>query len=474
MSIDSNTVPDDFKSARVTPLYKKNGRHSVGNYRPVSILSVASIFLEKAVYIQLEQYLTQNNLLYDFQSGFRSGYSTDTCLTYLTDYIKSQLSIGNYTGMILIDLQKAFDTVDHTILCAKLKNMGIQSVPWFRSYLTGRKQIVSVNKTESEPLPISCGVPQGSILCPLLFLCYVNDMSISVKCKLLLYADDSALLVSGKDPKSIAEELSAELYSCSQWLVDNKLSLHLGKTECILFGSKRRLKRVNNFKIVCNDHTIESVQSVKYLGIHLDQCVSGVSTANNILKKASSRLRFLYRQSSFLNKKSKCSLYSALIQCHFDYSSSSWYQSLTQNLKKKIQILQNKAVRFILKRDSRAHIGQTELDEVNMLNTSQRVTQLRLNHMFKIFRKTSPPYLQENFSRVTDQHKYITRDSQYNFYVPRVNSLTQNSFFYTATLEWNSLPSCIKEINNYNSFKKNVKKHLRNKSHLEEKCQFTK
>ena len=141
--------------------------------------------------------------------------------------------------MVLLDLQKAFDTVDHDILCQKLEAMGIDFTDWFKSYLTNRKQVVIANDTMSETQTVTCGVPQGSILGPLLFLCYVNDMPVSVQCKLLLYADDSALLVEGKDPNLIAETLSNELNSCRHWLIDNKLSLHLGKTEAILFGSKK-------------------------------------------------------------------------------------------------------------------------------------------------------------------------------------------------------------------------------------------
>ena len=143
-------------------------------------------------------YLDKNNLLYENQSGFRKAYSTDTCLINLTDQIKLDMSKGLYVGMVLIDLQKAFDTVDHEILCKKLKSMGINSTEWFQSYLGGRNQVVEANDTLSDAGIVNCGVPQGSILGPLLFLCYINDMPMSLKCKLLLYADDSALLISGK------------------------------------------------------------------------------------------------------------------------------------------------------------------------------------------------------------------------------------------------------------------------------------
>ena len=171
----------------------------------------------------MEKYLTDKNILYENQSGFRKSFSTDTCLINLTDHIRTRLSQGNFVGMVLLDLQKAFDTVDHSILCKKLEAMGFDFTEWFKSYLGGRQQIVLANDVSSEPMTVKCGVPQGSILGPLLFLCYVNDMPISITCKLLLYADDSALMIAGSDPKIIAETLSNKLNSCRQWLVDNKL-----------------------------------------------------------------------------------------------------------------------------------------------------------------------------------------------------------------------------------------------------------
>ena len=174
------------------------------------------------------------------------------------------------------------------------------------------------NETRSDPGIVSCGVPQGSILGPLLFLCYVNDMSISIKCKLLLYADDSALIVSGSDPQTIADKLSEELESCRKWLLDNKLSLHLGKTEAILFGSKRKLKNVESFEIRCGEEIIKHVKSVKYLGVQIDENMSGDSIVKEIIKKANTRLKFLYRNKNLLNFQCRKTLCSALIQCHFD------------------------------------------------------------------------------------------------------------------------------------------------------------
>ena len=170
-----------------------------------------------------------------------------------------------------------------------------------------------------------------------------------------MYADDSALRVSDKDPNVAATSLSTKLESCRHWLVDNKLYLHLGKTESILFGTKRRLKLAGTFSVLCNGKPIKSASTVKYLGVSLDQCLSGEPIANSIIKKTGDRLKFLYRQALFLNENSR------KIVCYFDYSCSSWYSALSSKLKNKLQIMQNKMVRFILGKSSRAHIGQTEL-----------------------------------------------------------------------------------------------------------------
>ena len=451
-------------------MFKKNKRSEVGNYRPVSVLSVVSKILERAVYTQLEEYLVKKKLLFDFQSGFRSNFSTDSCLTYLTDYIKTQTSKGLYTGMLMLDLQKAFDTVNHDILCKKLKAMGIKSVDWFRSYLSHRNQIVHVNDTESDPSIVTCGVPQGSILGPLLFLCYINDMelSISPESKLLLYADDSAILYSHKDPKVISEKLDLELEMCSKWLIDNKLSLHMGKTECVLFGSKRKLRKIDNFSIECNGHTIKAQRSVKYLGLNLDDQLTGDTIVNSIVKKVNGRLKFLYRQCSFLEEKLRKSICSALIQCHLDYACSSWYSGLNKQLKKKLQICQNKTVRFIKNLGPRSHIGFSELDSLNMLNVDLRVKQLRLSHVHKIFNETGPSYLSEHFIKASNVHHHFTRGSTENFVVPSVRGVAATTFYFSAIKDWNSLPSHVKQKCSFNGFKCAAKRYLRTQLQLME------
>jgi hypothetical protein len=463
LSLIQGVVPDDLKSARVVPLYKKNDKTEVGNYRPVSILSILSKIYERVVYDQVEEYLSKNNLLYMFQSGFRRGFSTDTCLIHLSDYIRFQMDQGNLVGMILLDLQKAFDTVDHGILLMKMEAMGLGKdiLRWFKSYLSERQQLVNVAGSSSSYANITCGVPQGSILGPLLFLIYVNDMSAVVKNKLLLYADDSGILVAGKNKSDIESSLNEELDTVSKWLIDNKLSLHLGKTESILFGSKPRLRSSPNLNISCNGQVIEPTSYVKYLGATLDQSLSCESMASSVIKKANSRLKFLYRKRNYLTQHTKKLLVMSLIQCHFDYACCFWFYGLSKMWKTKLQVTQNKILRFVLNLDHRSHIGPVQFLSENWLPVSKRVDQIILNQVFKIVRGSAPEYLGELFVSSKSVHSHSTRFSEKgSFSIPKVKSFGIKSFAYMGCTLWNSLPRSITEIEQHHRFKDAVKNHF--------------
>lgn len=460
LSIHHGKVPNELKTARVSPIYKKNSKTDPGNYRPVSVLSIISKILERVVYNQVDSYLQSHKLLYEFQSGFRSAFSTDTCLIHLTDHIRSESDRGNYTGMVILDLQKAFDTVNHQLLLNKLQAIGFnsRSIAWFKSYLTCREQVVNIGDATSPPLEVTCGVPQGSILGPLIFLIYVNDMPAATNSKLLLYADDSAILVSGKDVGQIQITLSKELESIREWLIDNKLSLHLGKTESILFGTNRKLKLAPQLNIECAGSKLANRPSVKYLGVDLDQSLSGESIARKLVTKTNGKLKFLYRNTKSFNLVTKKLLVSALIQCHFDYASSCWYSGLTKHLKSKIQISQNKVIRYLLNLTPRTHIGANEFRKVNMIPVEIRVNQLKLNHMFKIINNQAPNYLQ--ISMLRDQHNLNTRFSQHAVMVPHVKHSGAASFVYTASTLWNSLPPNLQSTQSKYNFKKGVKDWL--------------
>ena len=390
---------------------------------------ISKVF-EKVVCMQLSDHLSENRLLYEFQSGIRSSYSTVTCLIHLTDYIKLENDKGNLTGMVLLDLQKAFDTVNHTILWNKLKWLGAHdlTIQWFRSYLTGRTQVTDIVGTMSEPKGVTCGVPQGSILGPLLFLLYINDMASAVRCKLLLYADDSALIASGKNVADIESMLNPELDYVSNWPIDNKLSLHLGKTQSILFGTKRRLNTGAKLNVICNGYVIESKSNITYLGVTPDQFLSGEIIASNILFKNSNKLKFLCRNGGKFNLKTKNLLIFALIQCHFDYTCSAWYNGLSKKLKCRMQCTQNKIIRLMLNAPWRFHVGANEFKHVGLLPIEYRVEQLMLGNMFNIINGNAPTYLISGINM--NQHMYSTRARELSCVIPRVKSAELTSLLY--------------------------------------------
>ncbi len=234
LSISTRTVPSSWKSATLTPLYKEGDKTDPANYRPISILPVISKILERVVHKQLYKYLSDNRILSDAQFGFRKGYSTSSCVISLVATIFNNMSQGLLTGVLFLDLKKAFDTVDHSILLRKLHmyGMGPGAVDWFEHYLTNRVQCTKINNKLSDFQAITCGVPQGSILGPLMFILYINDMeSVITDCKLSLYADDTALYFSNTSFVELMMTLRDEIHSVSQWQNLNKLTLNTKKNE---------------------------------------------------------------------------------------------------------------------------------------------------------------------------------------------------------------------------------------------------
>ena len=200
LSIKLSHSPKDCKVAKLKPLYKKGTKTDPKTFRPISLLPIVSKIFEKVIHDQTMEYLTDKDILYKYQSGFRKNHSTDTSLSYLTNKILTGFDSGLLTGMILIDLQKAFDTINHDILPKKMASLGFSnhSIKWFQSYLSGRRFPVNIKIKHSSTTKIEFRVPRGSILGPLLFLSYENDMKPAVHCDLFLYADDSCLVYQHK------------------------------------------------------------------------------------------------------------------------------------------------------------------------------------------------------------------------------------------------------------------------------------
>ena len=246
-SMSVGHFPDNWKTARVAPIFKKGSTQDKSNYRPISVLPVVSRLFEKLVFDQLYSYFNDNKLIFSDQSGFRSLHSTLTSLLRCTNDWYLNIDKGLYTAGVYIDLKKAFDTVNHEILLSKLEYYGIKGKEfrWFHSYLVDRSQFCRVNGQISSTEPINCGVPQGSCLGPLLFLVYINDLPNCLKhSHVSMYADDTSIYFASNSISEINEAINADLAALKLWLQGNKLSLNVAKTEGMIIGSRGKLKKL--------------------------------------------------------------------------------------------------------------------------------------------------------------------------------------------------------------------------------------
>ena len=289
LSISQGVFSNACKVAKLKPIFKKGKKTDPSNYRPISLLQSISKIIERVIQDQINAFLSDEDILYNYRAGFRGNHSTNLCLSFLTGKVLKGFDKGLLTGMILIDLQKAFDTIDHEILLQKLKAIKFSesTIKWFKSYLSERIFLVNIENKLSDFGKTSCGVPQGSILGPLLFLIYVNDMPQAVTSTLLLYANDSCILYQHKDVVQIEKRLNEDFENLCNRFVDNKLNIHFGedKTKSILFASKRRAKTIRQLNIKYKDINIKQHSEVTYLGCVLDETMSGEPMALKVIIK---------------------------------------------------------------------------------------------------------------------------------------------------------------------------------------------
>ena len=256
LSLESGRFPSSWKCAKVTSLFKQGDRTDKDNYRPISILPAVRKVIERAVHSQLYDYLSLNNLLAVNQFGFRRGRSTSLALTQFTDEVLSNMDNGLVNGVVFIDLKKAFDTVDHGIMLGKLKSIGVTSthLAWLNSYLSSRCQKTVIGQASSSIRKVSVGVPQGSILGPLLFTIYINDLPTVLRnSTVTLFADDTALHCSSESAFGLQTILNEDLVILAEWLHEHKLTLNVSKSKFILIGGPKKLSYFSEVALSIND-----------------------------------------------------------------------------------------------------------------------------------------------------------------------------------------------------------------------------
>ncbi len=354
MSIVTGVCPDAWKVARVTPIHKDGDRADPGNYRPIYVLHTVSKVMERIVHIQLSDYLDKYAILSNCQHGFRKHHSTETCCLAMLDQMYSAMDDGKVGGVVFLDLKKAFDTVNHVILLRKLSSIGVseESNKWFCSYLTDRSQKTKVGTGLSDLKAINHGVPQGSILGPLLFLIYINDLCTVIElCGTSMYADDTAVFYFGDNADDVRLSLQHDMQSIAYWMYQNRLSLNVKKTKMMLTGSRQKLQIVQPFSVSLNNESVELVQKFKYLGLFLDEHLCFDKHVDYIVEKSTAKLGMLYKTRWLFDLETAKMLYSALIAPYFDLGNTVYVVAAQYHLSR-LQVIQNAAARLILLADS--------------------------------------------------------------------------------------------------------------------------
>ena len=470
-SLNQGLVPERLKTSVIVPLYKSEEAHFITNHRPISLLNSFSKIYEKVVYAQLFNYFSYNNILYEHQYGFRKNYSTEHAFaTFLAEIEKAQ-SENKTTGAIFIDLKKAFDCVNFDILLSKLEHYGIKGneLRWFKSYLTDRFQSTRYKDVTSDFLRVTCGVPQGSILGPLLFLIYINDLPKSLNLMTILFADDTSLISSHNNLNSLENIVNQNLNEATSWFIANKLTLNAKKTRAILFNHKNELRpkfQIANTSVsYIHEKAIKKEDRwFKFLGFRLDEKLSWKYHIEHVRSNMNKANFILASNKNNIPLKIKRLIYFALCESHISYGNSFWSKA-KQSIVNPLQILQKKIVRNLVAAKYNSHtepifksLEILKFEDIALLN------RVKLAHA--VFNNYAPPTISNYIKKATPQPRL--RPNPNNLFLnPRLGN---SIIFFTIPREWNNLNESLKNITGKKLFKDNVKDSIISKYKAELNC----
>ena len=461
LSLAQGIVPLEHKIAKVTPLFKNDNKMYVNNYRPVSVLPLLSKILERLMYNRILTFINKHDILYRYQFGFRQNYSTNLALITLVDKITESLQKGECVLGVFLDFSKAFDTVIHKILLDKLYLYGIRgtALDWITNYLSDRKQYVVYNNTKSDEKHITCGVPQGSILGPLLFLLYVNDIcNVSDILFPILFADDTNIFLNGKNTDELVQCMNCELNKVVIWLAANKLSLNIKKTHFMIFRSKRCCIDNQQDIRIC-DQKIEFVEHTKFLGIYIDSKLSWSQHISYLKTKLSKGIGVLRKARKLLSRDMLVTLYNSLVFPYLNYCLEVWGGAQDIHIKSLI-ILHKRTIRLITCSSRMTHTKPIFL-QLNLLTLKELYLYKVGLLLFKIVHKMNvPKHINDYFNVNADVHTYNTRHaSLFRLPLTRTN-LMKRTFRYIGVKLWNRISGSINHKVPIGSFKINLKKYI--------------
>ena len=458
--------PESFKVARVVPVFKSEDPTQFSNYRPISVLPVLSQIFERVLKSRLIQFLAEQEVIIPGQYGFRSGHSTAMAILDMVEKIRTAWTEKNCALGVFVDLKKAFDTVDHDILLQKLGHYGVrgQTLKILESYLKDRSQYVCYGGYESERGCVTCGVPQGSVLGPLFFLIYVNDMvSASKDQELVLFADDTNIFARSSEPGELFRKINRGMNELDKWFKCNRLTLNLKKTEYVYFGGPGS-KVQEDGRLEIGGEVVRKVEGTRFLGVWVDERLRWAEHIGNVVSKIGRLVGVVGRIRAALGGRSVHMLYNALILPHLQYCLIVWgdfHEGKNKKVGEDLLKYQKRIIGMIEGAQGRFH-ADPGFSKLGILKIEDLYKQQLRVHAWQFFKDLLPKNQAAMLQKTGDAHKYQTRAAGQSLL--SYSTLDERSLGYRLPKEWQSTPQ---EVRNSNSLT-----GMKNKSKLEFLSQY--